>query len=319
MYDLETLAYALSELGIESVDVQGDEIYACCPGHVENLGRKDTNPSWHMNDEGVHNCWSCHYSGNLVTLVIELLDLTTQWHLPDYAAAEAWIEEHVGDYLTGAADRLARDPLWIPLPKPVPMTEARLAVFEEPPNAALRPRGISREIAAKYQILWQRTNGWWITPLRHPISHALMGWQEKGQWTRYFKNRPPTMKKSSTFFGWAQAMETPGTVVVVESPLDVGRIASVMGFGWAVATCGAKVSKKQMGLMREFDFVIWAFDQDEAGRSANQLMLDNKMRGAFFNYGTSGAKDPGEMTDSEIRWGIDNAIDSVWGEKAFLH
>jgi hypothetical protein len=317
MYDLECVANALTELGVEQVEVRWDEIYACCPGHLENLGRPDYNPSWHMNAEGIHNCWSCHYSGNLVSLVIERLDLTTRWGLPDYATAEAWIEEHVGDYLTGAADRLESDPLWVAPPKPVPMTEARLAVFSEPPDYALRKRGISAEIAREYQILWHQANKWWITPLRHPITNALMGWQEKGQHSRYFKNRPPTMKKSSTFFGLQHAFNRRDTVVVVESPLDAGRIMTVWDQGASIATCGAKISKKQMAIMREFDYVVWAFDNDGPGHDANRTVLANGLRGAFFNYGTTGAKDPGEMTAEEIRRGIITSRSSVRGEAAW--
>ena len=38
----------------------------------------------------------------------------------------------------------------------------------------------------------------------------------------------------------------------------------------------------------------------------------------FFNYGSSGAKDPGDMTDEEIRWGVENAISALFGESAYV-
>jgi hypothetical protein len=39
---------------------------------------------------------------------------------------------------------------------------------------------------------------------------------------------------------------------------------------------------------------------------------------AFFNYGDSGKKDPGDLTDEEIAWGIANAKSSILGEKAYV-
>jgi hypothetical protein len=38
----------------------------------------------------------------------------------------------------------------------------------------------------------------------------------------------------------------------------------------------------------------------------------------FFNYGSSGKKDPGDLTDDEIAWGIHNAKSSVLGEMAYV-
>ena len=38
----------------------------------------------------------------------------------------------------------------------------------------------------------------------------------------------------------------------------------------------------------------------------------------FFNYGSTGIKDVGDMDNSQITWGIENAIDMIYGEKAYL-
>ena len=38
----------------------------------------------------------------------------------------------------------------------------------------------------------------------------------------------------------------------------------------------------------------------------------------FFNYGDSNKKDPGDMTNEEIEWGMTNARDSIYGEMAYL-
>jgi hypothetical protein len=38
----------------------------------------------------------------------------------------------------------------------------------------------------------------------------------------------------------------------------------------------------------------------------------------FFNYDDSNKKDPGEMTDEEITWGIENALSVILGESAYV-
>lgn len=305
-FDLEALANAMLLLGIEAPEIRDGEVYARCPGHLQNLGREDRDPSWHMNSGGLHNCWSCGYSGNLITLVVEQLNLFTRWKTPDYQEAETWIEKNVGDLLAGL---LITQPAYVSLPKPVPMTEARLAVFTAPPAWALDARLLTAEACANYGVLWQPRNAWWITPLRDALTKTLMGWQEKGERSRYFRNRPHNIKKSRTLFGldiWAG-----GRMIVVESPLDAVRLESAGWTGVAVATCGAKISEQQVALMRMADDLILAFDNDGPGRQATKKVLDAGVICKVFRYGRLDAKDPGEMTDREIFNGVKEAHTSV--------
>ena len=65
--DMESV---LDRLGIEIISITGDEIKAHCPAHLERKGKLDSNPSWSINaDTGAHNCFSCHFRGNVHTLV----------------------------------------------------------------------------------------------------------------------------------------------------------------------------------------------------------------------------------------------------------
>jgi 5S rRNA maturation endonuclease (ribonuclease M5) len=113
-------------------------------------------------------------------------------------------------------------------------------------------------------------------------------------------------------------------IVVVESPLDCVRIASA-GIKGAVAVCGASVSPEQVKLLRYSDKIICAFDNpnlDNAGRKASEEMRAYARKYGlnlyFFNYGDSNKKDPGDLTDEEIVWGIENAKSYILGEASYV-
>jgi hypothetical protein len=170
--------------------------------------------------------------------------------------------------------------------------------------------------------MWDAATKTWILPLRDPDTNALLGWQEKGTIDRTFKNRPVGLQKSRTLFGIEN--QNKDVVFVVESPLDCVRMASA-GVAGAVAICGATVSEEQIKLIRASDKVIVALDNpnlDKAGRKGcEEFRKYARQYGInlfFFNYGHSGKKDPGEMTDEEILWGIATAKPSILGEQAYV-
>ena len=67
---IEEMENILERLGIEIIGIHGDEIKGHCPAHLERKGKADSNPSWSINaDTGVHNCFSCHFKGNVLTLI----------------------------------------------------------------------------------------------------------------------------------------------------------------------------------------------------------------------------------------------------------
>ena len=313
----------LTALGIEPDYVRDDEVFALCPGHLENTGREDTRASWSVNAEsGVHFCFSCGFSGNLVSLVVlRQPNMVSAWGFPDWDKAKTWIADLIGDDVSDIHQRLADvTNAYVNFSKPVPMTEARLAVFSDPPEWALKNRALTRDSVNHYGILWSEPDVW-ITPIRYPDTHVLMGWQEKGEGRRYFNNRPPSVKKSTTLFGlnvWDDKR-----MVVVESPLDAARLHSA-GISGGVATMGAMVSEAQLLLMMASTDLIIAMDNpavDAAGAKAARNILDATRRMAFecrfFNYGKSGAKDIGDMTVREVLHGVQTAKHSVFGEKAF--
>jgi DNA primase len=127
------------------------------------------------------------------------------------------------------------------------------------------------------------------------------------------------MKKSSSLFGYQQYVG--GDMIVVESPLDVVRLAS-LGIMGGVATYGALISMSQLIYLRGADRLIFALDNDDAGKNASKAMLNTcreyNMEAWFFNYNHTDMKDIGGMSLDEVRLGISNARHSVHGLKAVL-
>lgn len=318
---------ALDALGLE-YDVHGSEANSMCPMHFERTDKVDHSPSWWINlDSGMHTCFSCHYKGNLLQLVCDVNKFyITSWgdvRAYDYQAAKDWLKLSADVSVESLLQQLNSLPNYIGgAPKPIEMSEARLAVFFEPPVEQLEKRNITAEAAAKYNVIWDKAKSAWILPLREPHFLKLMGWQEKGTLDRTFFNRPTGLQKSKTLFGVENQQED--IAIIVESPLDCVRIASA-GISGALAICGSSPSEEQIKLLRYSSKIIAAFDNpnlDSAGKKASKEMLDfGRKYGLnlfFFNYGNSGKKDPGDMTDEEIRWGIDNAISALFGESAYV-
>lgn len=314
--DIDRLAGFLSAIGVDVTSVARGEVNGLCPGHRQRTGKIDHSPSWGINaDRLTHHCFSCGYSGSLTSLVSDLKGM-------DYDDARGYIDDNLPGSLPDIIERLGRVQEASLLPKPVPMSEARLSVYEDPPEYALAHRGLTPTAAARFGVRWNTREQLWILPLRDPDTGTLMGWQEKGEGNRYFKNRPPGMKKSRTLFGW-NCWQGPD-LLVVESPLDAVKAAG-MGYQSA-ALCGAKVSDDQINLMRAASRLIIAFDNpsiDPAGLAALEFMFQASREKGFdfwsFNYGGAPIKDIGEMIPEEITWGIDNAVHSVRGYKSVTY
>ena len=300
---VEEMEDTLDKLGVEHVGSRGDEVQGFCPAHEERTGHKDRNPSWYINsDTGAHICFSCQYRGNIVSLVASIKNL-------DYEDAKMWInsDSDLMDAFKKATDK----------PKEVfeeiqYISEASLAAFVEPPEYALKSRGLSASSAKRYELLWDARKNNWIIPQRHLQTNELMGWQEKGYSTRFFKNYPTGIKKSLSLYGYAQYCG--GDMIVVESPLDVVRLDSIGIFG-GVAIYGSVVSDLQLKYIRMADRIVFAMDSDEAGRMSSsrlcELTRSLNFEAWFFDYSGTDMKDVGGMSKAEVMQGLESAKHSL--------
>ena len=304
----EEMQDTLDRLNIEVVSTRGDEFQALCPAHLERTGKVDNNPSWWINaDTGAHICFSCGFKGGLQSLIAYVNGIS-------FEDARSWMDSGERN-LTAKLERITK-------PKHVfeevtEVTESMLKVFTNPPMRALLDRGLGNIAASNYEVLWDERHFNWITLIRDPQTNKLLGWQEKGHTSRYFKNFPPGVKKSDTLFGYNRY--NGGEMIIVESPFDVIRLATI-GVSGGVSTYGASISIQQFNLIRGADRVIFALDNDDAGRAASSQMLslakDMGLECWFFNYSNTDMKDVGGMSKTEIEWGLANARHMIHGEKA---
>lgn len=305
---VEEMEDFLHGLGIETYGARGSEVKALCPGHLDRTGKLDRNPSWSINaDTGAHNCFSCGFRGGLQYLVSYVNGIPME-------AAEEWVQTTTSDLAKRLERALA--PKQVVEKPEVDITEANLAAYSTPPADMLLGRGITTTAATHYGILYDARRECWIIPIRDAFG-KLLGWQEKSSTGRYFRNYPTGIQKSKSLFGYDKYEG--GTMVVVESPLDVARLASVGVFG-GVATYGTAISKEQLNLIKGADRVVMAMDNDEAGK-ATSLNLVNKARDLWmefwlFDYSHVDVKDIGAMSKNEILQGLDRAKHCLYGDRS---
>ena len=285
----------LDSLRIEILKEDGDERWALCPGHRRRTGREDHNPSWSINVRtGAHYCFSCHWKGNLVTLVREL---------KGDAAAERLMAEtkqfgrpvSVNRTVRRCAGWRRNDPIH---DRGSRLPKSWLAVYDRPPEWALKSRRLDLASVVAYDVRWDPQREAWVLPLYESDLSRLIGYQVKAQQGRFFRNQPRGMDKSATLFGLGTAQ---GDVVVVESPLDAVLLHR-LGYE-AVAICGSRVSDTQYRLLQQYDSIIYALDNDGAGQREHKR-LSKMGRARFLRY-DGPEKDVGEMPDAAIRSALD--------------
>jgi DNA primase len=300
---------AVEELGVEVIRVVDEEIVAMCPMHIARTGKQDRHPSWSVNTEsGIHNCFSCGYKGPFVKLAEDMLDVTR-------ADAVRWVKARGGiERARKILDRIVEPAPKLDTTKQI--NEASLALMDSPPIKEIKKRRLTREVVQHHGILWDSQKRCWILPIRDPDTHRLWGWQEKSD--KYFRNRPREVKKSKTLFGLDVFRAK--IALLVESPLDAARITCVgIPEVGGLGTFGASVSEDQMKLVLNLvDIAIIGMDNpaiDSAGKRSAVSLRDNWARRGlilrFLNYGALGSKDPGDMTDEEIRDAVRTAHSSI--------
>ena len=291
------LAGALTRLGVNVTTVGDSEIGGHCPVH------DDHSPSWSMNiNTGLWICYACGATGNLSQLALRL----------SVSGDEALV---VNQFIieSGLASLKAKGG-----DEEVLIPKADIAAFSKfspVPPQLLAYRNLDEEVSYRYGIRWDPQPRHWIIPIISPWGDVLWGWQAKAK--GYFRNVPTGVTKSRTLFGMDHFRAQ--KAVLVESPLDVVRMASIrMGIGaHGLASFGSHVSTEQLNLMvRVADTIVIALDNDEAGICAAERVARDcpRPRGGitFLRYEHTKAKDIGEMTNDEIEEAITGASAVPW-------
>jgi hypothetical protein len=292
------LSSVLTELGVDVRRVGEREISGCCPVHLKTTGHIDRSPSWSMNaTTGAWICYSCGARGSLYSLISDLTgDYKSIWEVHSFL-----IQSGLDRLNTVEKEEPQPDIDWISYNK-----------FSDVPSHLLDSKNLDPTIARQYGVKWNPTNKSWVIPIVSSESQ-LVGWQEKKKdWVR---NYPVGVKKSESLFGIERFKSK--VAVLVESPLDVVRLAGVTDEVSGLATFGAYISKNQINLVSEVaDSLIVAMDNDQAGVESSQRLWKTLPRFKdgvkWLKYAHTNAKDLGDMTDSEILIAINEAQVLPW-------
>jgi DNA primase len=101
------------------------------------------------------------------------------------------------------------------------------------------------------------------------------------------------------------------TAIITEGSLDAIKVHQA-GFPNVVATLGAQLSSEQASLInKHFDELVIFSDNDEAGDALKSAIMDRCQRkGMRIVVYPEGFKDPGEMSEEQIKQCIEEATDS---------
>ena len=289
---LEKMAEILEEQGCDQVVIRDDEVWCCCPLHDES------SPSFSVNvDKGVYNCFVCG-GGPLA----RLLDgwgydtRTLRYHGADGLGARVKaLRRHDASVFRQQADGADAPPY---------------GKISEQARDYLASRGFPEETIPELLRAWdlwsslRRGRELLHFPVRapnmgHVLFEATRSLDRKDY--RYSKGA----KKSEVLYGWhlVPFYEPPVTrprplsVVVVEGFFDVLKIWS-FGFS-AVALLGARPSARQLETLLRADEVVWALDNDVAGRVGTGEGFRG-LRGSATKQSVlylGPCKDPGEIPD----------------------
>lgn len=283
----------LETIGISIASVGQREISCHCPFH------KDRHPSFSINAHtGLWVCFQCGDRGTLEMLITQVADGEEV-----HDAKEALRQIRSRSVGRPKETKVEDDP------EPTEyaaMVYARYEQFGDPPKWAYENRFLSLQRVRQYEIKWNRG---WVIPVWDPVTTGrpsdLWGWQFKRM--DFVSNYPPGIHKSQTLFGLRQFPG--GTGVLVESPLDVVRLASA-GYRCGLATFGAMVSRAQLDLVLErCDRIVVALDNDSEGRKQGKKIyryLARLMPAEMLHY-VDGIKDPGEADTDELHVMMEDA------------
>lgn len=316
IYNVESV---IAGLEIPVLRAGEKEIRCVCPAHEERTGNPDSVGDWSINREtGEHWCFSCQFGGGSpVTLIAYVLDVPI-WEASRWAREYALADLELIHYTEAGWDKRRARRKARKVQDSEPISDGLLAVFDDVPERMLKVRDLDRDAAELYEVAWSREHLSWVLPMRMP-NYELIGYQLRAKgWER---NQPENVKKSLTLFGIDKFI-TERKLIIVESPLDAVRLATVGyygehrlegGGGWAtVASFGAAVSEEQMAIVIEYaDELMVAMDNDRAGWNAVDYIWSHyrrRLKLSFFNYsGIDKGMDPGDMTDDEIERAVETA------------
>ena len=288
IFTKEQIKRVLSGSGITIENEVDTDYIIFCPFHSNYrtpAGEVDKN-------SGLFFCFSCQKIADLTELVMHSSGRTYFEALRFIKSkeTEADFEKQINQQLYVKPDYIEFDDFTI----------RRLSVGMNSSERAkdyMRYRKLTLETVEKFQIGYSEKQDMITTPVHSPDG-LCVGFVGRSIEGKDFKNTPG-LPKSKILFN-LHRVKNSDKVYVVESSFDAMRLDQI-GLP-AVATLGSMVSGTQMDLLKKyFNNIILLADNDEAGKTMKQKMVERLGSRLSTIELDDKYKDIGDMDDESIR------------------
>jgi DNA primase len=277
--------------------------YACyCPFHANT-----SSPAFYINKKtGLWHCFnpSCDKKGSFVALVKQMTGSDIAWRYRPHYSDDSLLDMLE---LDGGA-LIQTPPNW---------DEAMERVFLDYSNTAevieklayLLERGFSIETLEHFEVGYSERQHRIVIPARD-IFFNVVGFIGRAissdVYPKYLYSE--NFPRRETLFNLQNA-KAYREVIITEGSLDAMRVHQ-SGFPNVVATLGASIPSEHNAILgRFFDSLVLFFDNDEAGEAAKRAIIKgNPRKDLWIVPYPSGIKDPGEMTEEQIKASINQKI-----------
>lgn len=288
IYTSEQIKRVLNGSGIEVVNEVDSDFIVFCPYH-----NNTRTPAAEVSKKsGIFFCFSCQISKSLTEFVMYVSNRS-------YFEASRYIKskEQESNLATLINQTLYKKPDYVEYDKELVKRLNNQAMQSSRAISYFTNRKITKESIINFELGYSEKQDMVTIPVQSPDGMCV-GFVGRSVDGKEFKNTPG-LPKSKILFNLHRIKKL-DHVYVVESSFDAIRLNQV-GLP-AVATLGANVSKIQTDLLQKyFNNIVVILDNDEAGQSMGQKIIDRLGSRVFVIKLDDKYKDIGDMDDDEIK------------------
>ena len=302
-YTEDQIKRVLIGSGITIESEVGSDFIIFCPYH-----NNTRTPAGEVSKEsGLFFCFSCQQTAELQELIMKMTGRSYFESIRFIKSKEKQtnIEDLVNKKLYKPKEFIPYDELLIKRLSNQALESPRAMRYFE-------GRKITKQSIEKFSLGYSEKQDMVTIPVQSPDGTTI-GFVARTIEGKEFKNTPG-LPKSKILFN-LHRIKTSSKVYVLESSFDAIRIDQV-GFP-AVATLGANVSSSQIELLKKyFNEICIIADNDDAGNTMANKLIDKIGSKAYMIKLNSKYKDIGDMLDSdiiELLQKSDNLVDQIFG------
>lgn len=307
-YNQRQIKEILNSIGVHITSETSTDFLCLCPFHSNRH-----TPSFAVSySKGLYVCYnpSCDAKGTLIELIKKVGDMNEFQAMRLIGTLKKEADNHFSEDLESLFEEKAE---FEEFPETILVKLYNDLLQNEDAKNYLASRGINYESIAYFALGYSENMGMVTVPVHSPtgLPVGLVGRSIEG---KRFKNST-NLPRSQTMFNLHRARKESSTIIVCESSFDAIRIHQA-GFPNVVATLGGSLSKENINNLNKYSSsIIIATDADEAGRKLGReiaFRLKNKnIMWASYDENIiypHGAKDVGDLTETEIYQCIKNAV-----------